>query len=67
MWICGTDVVAAEDSVDVSVYDTDSDSTNTYTLTSQGDFEEISTDAAMHIVSTGPIVVAQYSKTGEYF
>lgn len=50
----------------MTVYDTASGSTNSYSLSSLGDYEEISTSSQlyMHITSTGPVLVAQYCKTG---
>jgi len=60
--------VAGEDSLDVTIYSSLSDSTSSYSLAALGDWAQITTSAGetLRVQSTGPTLVSQYRKTGRY-
>lgn len=61
-------VVAADSNVNITIYRYVGNSryVDTANFSMIGEYREIETGGTMHILSTGPLVVAQYSQTGTF-
>ena len=60
-------VVAAKNNTNITVYKSSTDSNTTSTLNEVGEFLTLSTteNEVMHIITSGPVIVAQYTQSGK--